>query len=119
MPSNANERLINYTSKLIPANVSADLTAQLPEMRRKAARYFGTQAMVRAKVNGILAAGAYSSFTHAGYMAAALRMWSLKHRLGGNSQAEIAYVVATWTSRGYNAGVLGRIRDIITGITAP
>ena len=119
MPNTANDRLLNYTEKLNPNNVQAALTALLPGMQHKMQRYLPLQQSVRAKILGICQAAGHSTFSIAGYMGAAMRMWSLQQRLHGNAQAEIGYVVATWTSRGYNATTLGHIRDLVTGMLAP
>jgi hypothetical protein len=54
-------------------------------------------------------------------MAAGLHMWKIFNKLGGSTAGrnEIAYVIATWTSRGLTAARLADVRNIVTGCPVP
>ena len=120
-PSPAPQRAAQYNAKLIPAQVSAYLTASKARMTFRLGRYLAEEAHIRALLGGILSALAVPSYKFANYMAAALNMWRLERKFGGSTAGrnEIAYVVATWTSRGLVGATLGHIRDIITGVPVP
>jgi len=119
-PSTDVTRSQRYNWKLIPARVGPTFSLQMPQMSFAVARYLPIQESIRAKILAILGPTSVATWRIAGYMAAGLRMWSLKRRLGAaGAQAEIAYVIATWTGRKYNAGLLASIRSIITGVIAP
>lgn len=118
-PSTDIQRAQNYVWKLIPSRVSTSFTALLSGMQHGVAKYLPTEESIRAKILAIIMPSGASTYLVAGYMAAGLRMWSLKRRLGGAAQSEISYVVATWTSRGYDPALLADVRNLVTGILAP
>jgi len=118
-PSTDQQRAQNYNWKLIPSRVSTSLSAQLPGMQHGMQKYLPVESSIRSKILAIIMPTGVSTYLIAGYMAAGLRMWSLKRRLGGAAQSEISYVVATWTSRGYDPDLLADVRDLVTGILAP
>jgi hypothetical protein len=120
-PSPAPVRSAQYNAKLVPGQVSVYITANKSHMAFALGRFLAQEAHIRALIGGALSALAVPSYKYANYMAASLNMWRLEKEFGGSTAGrnEIAYVIATWTSRGLVGATLAHLRDIITGVPVP
>jgi hypothetical protein len=120
-PSPAPNRAAQYNAKLVPAQVSAYITARKGQMSFSLARYLAKEAHIRSLIGGLLSGVSMPSYKIANYMAAGLHMWKIFNKLGGSTAGrnEIAYVIATWTSRGLTAARLADVRNIVTGCPVP
>jgi hypothetical protein len=113
-----------YNLKLVPANVAADLTAQLPDMQASyavsATSLYTLENNVKGALQGLEPGVTIESVEYPFYYAFAKRIFRMKRRFpGGHILAlEVDRLKTIWTARGLNTTALAAIVTLM-GVSAP
>jgi hypothetical protein len=124
MSMNAVRAIAAYNAKLVPANVAADLTAQLPDMQATYASSATALYTLEGNVKGALQAlepgVTIESVEYPFYYAFAKKIYRMKRRFpGGHILAlEVDRYKTVWTARGLNTTALAAIVTMM-GVSAP
>jgi hypothetical protein len=117
----ANERIQNYSDKLIPVRVQEDLTTKKPSMVALVTVIFNEQSTIEDRVKGVLSGEAVNSISYPWYHAFSREVWKAQRRFGGGTALvnEVALLVYKWKTRGMTEAILDKIRDEVFAIPAP
>jgi len=117
----SDERIQNYTEKLIPARVQEDFVEKKPSMLARIGDAIRDRVVIESRLRSILSGEAVSTVDFIGYLSFALKVDKLHRRWGGGSDLinAVALVVYEWKTLGYTEAVLAKIREELFSIPAP
>jgi len=124
MPMNAIRASAAYNAKLIPANVQADLTAQLSQMQGdyavSATAAYYLEGVIKGALQALEPGETIESIDYPFYYAFGKKIARIMRRFpgGGMLIKEVDRMKAIWTSRGLSATALTAIRNAM-GVSAP
>lgn len=114
------QRIASYNDKVVPANVSAKVTAQLDNMHGGFTAFVNDFVPKQEDTKEILDAANIVPMKYGVYYAFAARLWKLTHTASGTSAANEAEALITlYVARGLQQTVLQDIRTNVFNIAAP
>ena len=116
-----NERIQNYSDKLIPARVAEDLTTKKPAMVSMETVIFNELVTIEDRVKGVLSGETENTIFYPWFHDFSREVWKAQRRFGGGTALvnEVALLVYKWKTRGLTEAVLTKIRDEVFAIPAP
>jgi len=114
-------RAQKYDAKYTPANLTRDLTVQLPKMTERMTAVTPSLVASETAVKQVLDGAGVATIAYPYYLSFGRELFALQRReISGESLAmEAAALIAKWVARGLAEAVLQAIRTDVYSIAAP